>query len=251
MIGCSRSGTTLVADMLGEHPGILNWSEAGQFIDLRYFRKSGHHRLTKDHVTDFHRRRLQMGFLLLRLLSGSIILNKNPANSLRIPFLAAIFRFAVFIQVIRDGRAVINSSLTQTVHDRFRAAYPLGFFPRPPGYQEWSAKPLHIQFARQWRTILETIEKDAGTLRTRGSYSEIRYEDFCTDARSSLQVMDEFCGVIPSLRPRMETLTGLPSQNFKWQESWDSSTVRDIEHVLGRTLERHGYEVGSSSGLGE
>lgn len=109
IVGSPRSGTTLFGDVLDLHPQIVNWYEP-YFVFDRYFRDHPDDRRTADDAQPHVARYLQreMAFYQ-RHRGGRIITEKSPRNSLKIPFLRAVFPQARFIHILRDGRDVTLS----------------------------------------------------------------------------------------------------------------------------------------------
>jgi hypothetical protein len=104
IVGSPRSGTTILGQMLDGHPRIAQWYEP-YFVWDHYFRaRSDDERSARDaspRVTaqirkDFQRYRQR--------LRATLVVDKSPRNSLKIPFIKAIFPQARFIHLVRDGR---------------------------------------------------------------------------------------------------------------------------------------------------
>lgn len=132
--GCNRGGTTILADLLSEHPDLCNvgaghtYSE-GQYIWRLRFPDRSHHRwavepwrsqmrktaadATPERVTFF---REQFG---AAVDGPGRLLEKTPANAVRIPFIAACFPDAFFVHVIRDGRDTVCSLMARKVALRY------------------------------------------------------------------------------------------------------------------------------------
>ncbi len=201
IVGCSRSGTTLFVDIFARHAELANWTEGAQLFELDYYNPQLDHLRDETDASLFHRRRLAVQIGLFTRLSGKRrFVNKHPQNSLRIRFLRRIFPNALFIHVIRDGRAVVRSSQAQIRRDRFRQRIPFGNFPKPPQWRAYRDLPEAAQFAHQWVDVIDYIRgcftpDDAGR-----SYFELRYEDFCADPRHCLERLDAFCGLSPTGR---------------------------------------------------
>lgn len=190
----------------------------------------------------FHRLRLRAFFgLFTSLKQRPRFVNKNPENSLRIPFLKKIFPDAIFIHLIRDGRAVVNSNYKQTELEPFRQKYPFCLFPKPPQWRKYQNLPLILQFAHQWVDLLGHIRKVAITELSSENYIEIYYEDFCLAPHETLRKIDQFCGLPLSKRNYSTIPVAFNSQNFKWKDEFSNVQVKEIEEILGDTLIQYGY----------
>lgn len=142
IVGCSRSGTTVLVDMFKCHCDLAQWSEAGEVADPNYLAPNRSHVRTAEDATSWHARRMRLLFGLYARLSGKRhFVNKHPENSLRLPYLKRIFPDAKFVHVIRDDRATAYSNLRQTMRDRFHQRDPFGYFPKPPSGAGTSACP--------------------------------------------------------------------------------------------------------------
>ncbi len=115
IIGSPRSGTTLVGDILDLHPQIGRWYEPYFVLD-RYFRNAPNDCRTAADATDDVKAYISHAFDYYRIKYGcSIVVDKSPRNSLKIPFLRQIFPEAKFIHILRDGRDSILSIHRQWV----------------------------------------------------------------------------------------------------------------------------------------
>lgn len=118
LIGCGRSGTTILGETLGRHSGITFlkekrdlWHQAYPELDIwsdnaphpkLVARKSDHqHAKTRILRSLFHRKQV--------LNNGSILLEKLPINAFRLNFINAAFPDAKFIYLHRNGLEVAYS----------------------------------------------------------------------------------------------------------------------------------------------
>ncbi len=121
IIGCGRSGTTLLGRLLGKHPDVvyLNeprhlWAAAFPESDIwsYWVRRSGRARLiyTGADAVDPGRAIIRRLFAReLRRGKGRLLIEKLPINTFRGPFLAALFPKARFIHIHRNGLEVARS----------------------------------------------------------------------------------------------------------------------------------------------
>lgn len=115
IIGCGRSGTTLLGDLFAMHPRVSYiyepydlWAAIDPVTDFLqlYSRGDYHCLLDARSVTSAAKNRFQ------RLMSprpGLTLVEKSPINSLRIGFLEALVPNARFVHIIRDGVNVAHS----------------------------------------------------------------------------------------------------------------------------------------------
>lgn len=115
VVGAPRSGTTLLGDMLACHPRIRQWYEP-YFVWDRHFRNAAHDERGAADATPPVKRYIRSHCARFRRRSGAdLIVDKSPRNSLRIPFIQAVFPRARIIHILRDGRDV-----TLSIHRKWR-----------------------------------------------------------------------------------------------------------------------------------
>ncbi|MEE9235322.1 MAG: sulfotransferase [Candidatus Acidoferrales bacterium] len=241
MIGCPRSGTTLSAKLFSFHPDVASWSEAGEIWDPRHHRNpEADHYWTAAEVTPRDAARLHARFEYhRRFWRKERFFNKNPRSSVRLDYIRAIFSDAVFLHVVRDGRAVVASMQEFGRRGRRRSvAFP---FVRPAGWRELIRDDKVEQQALQWRAIVSYILDKRRELGSR--YHEIRYEDLCEEPRRVLGAAYRFAG----LRADEATLARLPeqlsSQNYKWKSQFSAEQIEKINRIQESLLQALGYPL--------
>lgn len=118
VIGAGRSGTTLLADLLGVQPGL------SVLMEKRYLWMYGAYWRPHDirhaveatpavraFVSHYLARRMQAA-------RAETLIEKTPSNCFRVPFLAELFPRARFVHIIRDGRAVAYSAVRAFLGER-------------------------------------------------------------------------------------------------------------------------------------
>jgi hypothetical protein len=241
VVGCSRSGTTIFVDMFRQHRSIAEWSEAGGVFEPRYFDPQIDHCKDESDATEFAARRIRVLFgLFTKLQNKQRFLNKHPQNSLRIPFIRAIFPEAQFIHLIREGCATSYSNYLQVKRDKYRQSIPFGSFPKPRAWRELLHLPLLLQFGYQWRDIVTHIRHQVQELPMHHNYLEIRYEDFCQFPHQILSKCDEFCGLERRDRDYGRVPKGFESKN----DAWKKKVTRDEESALKLICDPLNFELG-------
>ncbi len=109
IVGSPRSGTTITGKILDSHPGISTWF-VPYFMWERYFRDRQDDILTESDAQPEIIKYIRRSFLFFKQRTGAkYVVDQSPRNSLRIPFIRAVFPEAKFIHVIRDpGDAVLS-----------------------------------------------------------------------------------------------------------------------------------------------
>lgn len=139
-------------------------------------------------------------------------LEKTPKNSLRIPFLRALFPNALFIFLHRDARRNIGSIIDAWESGNF-VTYPrLPGWSGPPwslllpeGWRELRGKTLAEIAAWQWTESNRMIIEDLHAL-PRDSWCAVSYEDLVGDRENALRKLCEFAEV--PFGPKMQAIAG-------------------------------------------
>jgi hypothetical protein len=230
VIGCNRSGTTLLFNNLGEHPETWSLYEESQEIFYRHFPidPEAGDRLTVAPAPDVgrlitealfaqsHNKEVVRDTPLLRLLPRKLLqrpvnrlykrppirlVEKTPANSLRIPFLSALFPDAKFLFLVRRAEDVISSLMEGWKHWSGTGAgawkYGKWHYLVPPGWQAWTAEPLPRICAFQWvestRTAWADLEHHCPD-----RYLLVRHEDAIARPADVYRRILDFCELPPS-----------------------------------------------------
>ena len=164
----------------------------------------------------------------------------------RIAFLQKIFPNAVFIHIIRDGRAVVHSLL----HVKFRQKnggleHPYWKNGLPEQYEEiWhkSGDDPGVLAAVQWRYIIERTRTEKLCLQP-SQYKEVRYEDFIAAPETVLRDILHFCHLPESKEVltyfRKEVL--LQNMNAKYKAEFDKNYLKMLSEVMQPVLKQLNY----------
>lgn len=115
IIGCGRSGTTLLGDLFSRHPQVTYryepyylWAAVDPITDVLQLYSRGNHRCLLDgsFVTAAAQGRFRQ---LLAAPAGMTLVEKSPINSLRIGYLDALIPGSRFVHIVRDGIDVVRS----------------------------------------------------------------------------------------------------------------------------------------------
>ncbi len=120
IVGCGRSGTTVLGSALGRHPDVayLNeprhlWTASYPETDIwspRAAEHGGRLELGRSDVDPARSGRLHSLFYCeTRALDAQVLVEKLPANNFRLEFLDAIFPDARYIHILRNGLEVARS----------------------------------------------------------------------------------------------------------------------------------------------
>ena len=271
VVGCGRSGTTMLRLMLDSHPELAIPTES--YFPLWPNTSYRHPRggvdvpafLAFAEATDWFRRwdvppeRLRARFAGERRLPYAEAMrrafaayaaergkprygNKTPLHVVGLDRLAALFPEAVFVHIVRDGRDVAASFLE----------VPFG--------------PRRLdEAALFWR---DRVERGRASGRALGParYVEVRYEALVDDPERELRRLAPFCGLdfdeamLRSHERAAEAVANVryrkfhgrtaepPSRVRDWRRSMSREDVETFEAAAGRSLRRFGYQPGARLG---
>ncbi len=271
LVGCPRSGTTLLQRMLDSHSAVAIapethfirrfWLKRDDFGDL--VENRNYHDLVDEVIAmpefaemELDREAFRSAAMdspreypaLFRLLlttfaqarQATVVGEKTPNHLLYMPTLQEFFPEARFIHLVRDPRAVVNS------------------WRHVPWTTGWVAGDAMV-----WRRYMAAARRRPPTGRDR--LLTVHYEEL---AQSPEQTLDEVCrfigvayeeqirnfhedaprGVNLAREPWKTNVTRPvdPSRMEKWREELTSAMISDIEAVTWREMKRLGYRPDGS-----
>jgi hypothetical protein len=262
VLGVSRSGTTLLKEMLDAHSALAIPSESyfipqlwarhgrrfepGAFLDdlgrLARVREWGvtpydvRERLPAAPTAADGIRAIYRSYADTR--GKARYGDKTPSYMQELDLLGRVFPDAQYVHLVRDGRDAALSFLAMRRRPRFNLARPRGL----------------ATFASKWRLEVEGARELGRRIPER--YHELRYEDLVREPKAELERVCEFLGL--EFEPGMlayhegvnaSTLEDHPllakpptAGTRSWQEEMRPTDVQVFEAVAGRTLSELGYE---------
>jgi hypothetical protein len=163
----------------------------------------------------------------------------------RMAFLHAVFPEALFVYIVRDGRAVANSLLQV---EWWRGALgPAGwtFGPLPAAYAaEWedSGRSFAVLAGIEWKILLDAYE-EACRVVPAGARMEVRYEDFVRSPREHLEQIIDFAG-LAWCGPLQRALVSEPihaGRSDAYRTELSAEDFRRVDRALAAHLDRYGY----------
>lgn len=239
IVGCYNSGTTLLSEILGNHPSISALTTEGHFITDQFIQdyKIGLPRMWVEREDLFCLTENDTGPDPIRLKKEwamrldtrkPILLEKSPPNSAKTRWLQEHFKNSKFIGIIRNPYAV-SEGIT-------RKANPTHLI------DSW---PIEMS-ANQWLRSNTILKNDSKHLK---SFQWISYEDFTEDTQATLKKITDFIGIeeFPkfesnkswSIHERNENIKNMNSQSIN---NLDSKQIEKINNVLGDQLSEFNYE---------
>jgi hypothetical protein len=163
-----------------------------------------------------------------------------------IAYLSSCFDDALFVHVIRDGRAVVHSLMNfPPWRDTFRAHEPAWKNGVDQGelarWRRTGGSPVALA-AIQYRTVIETIREEANEIAPQ-RYAEFRYEEFLADPHRTLEDITSFCALPTSAEPHafIDHRVKLRDMNRGWRRGLTEDDLQSIDDAAGDLLAELGY----------
>lgn len=276
LFGNNRSGTTIVQKVMSTHPDIVPWYEPR---NLWLFADPGrpHDEFDASDATDRVKRYIRRRFLRFQKRHGNRrVLEKSPANILKIPYACEIFPEASLIFIVRDPFSFISSLerkwqrpvslkgirrhlastpatqlhfyVGRVMRQQFekkilRRKYLSLWGPRYKGMDhDLSRYDLAMVIARQWSECSRKAEEDIARVGG-GRFLRLKYETFVQDPLTELERICEHCGV--SMTNEMVTAATEWVKSDR-QQKWRRFDPHDLARLLPELeseMQRHGYTV--------
>jgi hypothetical protein len=194
----------------------------------------------------------------LGLLKSVRYLDKTIANCFHVQFLTRMFPDALFLLLVRDGRATISSmmegwhdperflkhQLTRYIPKSSQVAH--WSYPAPPGWRTVLDRPLEEICAWSW---MRHVEMAADALQTVPAERKrtLRYEDLMDNPAAAARQLAEFCDLIRTSavekflaeRPLSRTTVSAPEKD-KWRHK-HGVLIERIVPMIAPMMERFGY----------
>jgi CelD/BcsL family acetyltransferase involved in cellulose biosynthesis len=217
IIGCGRSGTTLLGDLLSRHPRVIYlyepyylWAAVDPITDALQLYTRGPHRclLDSSFVTAAVQERFRQ---LLAAPAGMTLVEKSPINSLRMGYLDRLVPGALFVHIVRDGIDVVRSiEKLAKVTSRMAFRQPLNDWwgvgdakwaalvrdGRSAGYYPDEVAQLSTDCQRgAYEWLLSLSEIDAWRTNLGSRLIEFRYQDLTERPEEALRTIAESTGL--------------------------------------------------------
>jgi hypothetical protein len=164
-------------------------------------------------------------------------LSKQTSNNQHVRLINRVLPNALFIHLIRDGRAVANSVLTQGWIDEIYMWWLQDYARnRVQDYRD----PIELS-GLHWLNNVRELRSSADMLGDR--YIEVRYEEMITDYAGVLSRLCDFCGIEVSRR-HLELLPApRKSLDNKWRSELTPAQIEILNDAIGEELTNLGYAV--------
>ena len=261
VLGCPRSGTSLLFRLLGRHPDLRSLGGEGHVLWNTYqhprLKGWSSDRAIAADVSEAERRFM---FRSISALAGTRrFLEKTPKNMLRIPYLEELFPDSRYLVLKRDGRAVVNS-LIEGWEVRQSPVYRL---PEPLELEEYRGRLWSFVLPPGWRTWAKTSIAQVAAFQYASSYDialgdlagvppervvELGFEDLLgRPLEETARVLDALeLPAAPEVEEIAANLAGnvvqsnTPPRPDKWRER--SDRIGAVMPMVEPTMRRLGYE---------
>jgi hypothetical protein len=232
--GCNRGGTTILTHLLAAHPELRSIGRGpfneGLHVWRRHFPDRTRHRWavppwrwlmrrTETHATPMLADRIRSDFEAA-LPGPGRMLEKTPANAVRIPFINRLYPDCTFIHVLRDGRHTTASLVARRV---------------------WLPYAPH-----QWVGAHRTALEDLAALPSERVVI-VRYEALMADPEPVLEDLCYRCGLDWDRGARADVLEAVRHSLRPQEDRWSRfapyhkryvlSVIGDLQSELGYPLE--------------
>ena len=277
IVGAPRSGTNMLRDALTSIKGISTWP----CDEINYIWRHGNVRYPSDEfpadiaslkVSNYIRRRFNE---IQKKCNAKVVVEKTCANSLRVPFLDAVFPDARYLFIVRDGIDATGSAKLRwtaeldltyimekvryvpimdlpyysiryfwsRLHRFFSSEKRLAFWgPALADMQEILQKhTLNEVCAIQWQRC---VEKSADSFSNMPSSKvcQVRYEEFVRNPMEELGKILGFIGIDASEKEMKAAVSNVSAKSLgKGRESLGREEVEKLEALVGDTLRKFGY----------
>lgn len=159
---------------------------------------------------------------------------------------------ARFVHVIRDGRAVANSTLQMPWWQGYRGPSHWQSGPLPQPYDaEWEAsgRSFVLLAGLEWKLLMDAFEA-AEQAAPAGSWLNVRYEDIVAEPRRRFPELLQFMGLeaTPSFEASLAGYRFDTSRTRAFRTDLNGPSLRLLEDSLTTHLHRYGYEVDGRCG---
>ena len=265
VIGCNRSGTTILFQTLSSHPAL--WSRYIENRDafIEVFPNEGAEGDLVVSATEDQRSRTErflfdnaknrelavenslLGWLPLKVFQKAVtdrfkrppirIVDKTPSNCFRIAMLADAFTNALFVYIVRRGEAVVSSLMEgwkNWTNCRGEWEYSDWHYLKPPGWRYYTSRRLEEICAFQYASSNRRAHRDLSKLDV-NRWLRVRHEDVITSPRAEYKRIRKFLGLPPSvyweavvkdMESRIWTRGGSAPRPGKWRELHGEEVAR-------------------------
>lgn len=250
IIGCARSGTSILGELIASHPKVKYIFEAHRIWEKAGLGENNSHRLTEKQAKFFIKRYIRSWFSN-QATNGQVLVEKCPRNALRVPFIKTIFPEAKIIHIFRDGRDVACSLMPGIGGEDWNHL-------KPPSWKNLVFNSTGLErCAKAWRDVIEITTNDLEDI----PHLSLKYEDLLLDTERTVRTIMKYLNLsfdyqvaLFSKKISNSTKKSYHAQRQKdwykndhlnrigrWKENLTVSEQKDINVLLSDWLSRLGY----------
>jgi hypothetical protein len=260
IVGPHRSGTTLLYNMLSRHPDVGYFNIANRRFPsfpllahiITYFGmpdqpmesqpiwdrfwncehdEMGANDASPEAVS-WYRKTVKR---VLQLRNAKRFLAKYPRLTLRLDWIDAVFPGALFVHIIRDWRAVVNSTLVRRHQRESKGGGWYG--DRIPGWKEMGDLPPEIVAGRQYHYLTKTLESKETNYP--GRFIKVYYTKLCKYPVETIRYIADKCDLSWTEDFEKGIRRDLQSMNYKWRTQLDPSKIEKVRAENPEFFSRH------------
>jgi len=252
ILGCARSGTSILGELIGSHPEVKYRHEAHAVWSKAGFGENKSHRLTAPQATPEVTQLIRKRFKLAKG-EANFFAEKCPRSVLRIPFIREVFPEAKLIHIIRDGRDVACSMLPGMGGDKWQHL-------RPPNWRQLLQEHHGVmRCAHAWKAIVEIALHDLAGV----PHFVLKYEDLVDNPERLAGEILRFLGLAehPDVFAFCRKIQNQTADSYqaqkqvawfrddhqvrvgRWQENLPAGEARQVEELLRPLLVQLGYGI--------
>lgn len=264
LVGCGRSGTTILGQTLGHHPSVTYleeprdiWEQAYPETDIwsaEATTRNGRLFLDGNDCTETKNEQLRLLFADEVARTGRPrLLEKLPENCFRMGLIKRIYPDALFLHIVRDGIDVADS-IARACRDSKAAGpdWPDWYGVNDYKWDQLVAYAQRFTLSRglpvlcasdfdrgllEWRLSISAAKGFFATL-PESDYLEVRYERLVRDAVAVLRDIEVFLGVAPSEQIRAFALVNIERRSCGQMRE---RVLANGEKIAGNLLRSLGY----------
>lgn len=250
VMGCARSGTSILGELIASHPRVRYKHEAHAIWDKAGLGENESHRLTQTQATPEVKKIIRKKFAEEQG-DAELFAEKCPRSVLRVPFIREVFPEAKLIHIVRDGRDVACSMLPGVGGNEWRHL-------KPPSWQAlMQAESGVVRCALAWKTIMEIALEDLA----RTPHFMLRYEDLVQNPASKARELFAFLELpfAPEVAAFCAKIQNETSNSYhaqkqvkwfredhevrigRWRENMSPEEAARVEEALRPLLDQFGY----------
>jgi len=250
LVGCARSGTSILGEAIAAHPAVKYIFEPHDVWEQAGLGENGSHRLTATDATPAVSQRIRSWFAAQQG-TARLVVDKTPRNALRVPFVRVVFPEAKIIHIVRDGRDVACSLLPGAGGNEWKHL-------KPPSWQTLQAQFTGLErCARVWQEVVDLASFDLAAV----PHLTVHYEQLVADPQTVMAQVLVYLGLSPDpavdtfcRRVQNETSGSYHAQRQheyfrdnhavrvgRWRENATPTEQARLNELLEPTLQRLGY----------